>query len=69
MLTIFRKQPDSDLYERIEEAHYQRAYSVERKKLLAEGGLSMVECFDASMEGGPTENSERIYVVAKTKEV
>lgn len=70
MLTIFRRQLDSDLYERIEEAHYQKAYSVDKlEKLLDESGLSMVECFDSSMQGPPTENSERIYVVAKVKEV
>ena len=66
MLTIFRKQPDSDLYERIEEAHYQRAYDVDLlQKLLEENGLTIVECFDEDMKRQPDFNSERIYVVAK----
>ncbi len=67
MLTIFKKQPDSDLYERIEEAHYQRAYSIERlKELLEMNGLTMVECFDEDMKNRPSETSERIYVVAQS---
>ena len=66
MLTIFKKQPDSELYERIEEAHYQRAYGVEHlKEMLADSGLTMVECFDENMKKQPSESSERIYVVAK----
>lgn len=66
MLTIFKKQPDSDLYERIEEAHYQRAYGVDHlREMLEESGLEMAECFDENMKKEPTESSERIYVVAK----
>ncbi len=66
MLTIFRKQPDSGLYERMEEAHYQRAYSPERlKSLLAEAGLTLVDSFDEDMENPIRENSERIYLIAK----
>lgn len=66
MLTIFRKQPDSGLYERMEEAHYQRAYSPERlKSLLAEAGLTLVDSFDEDMESPIRENSERIYLIAK----
>ena len=66
MLTIFRKQPDSNLYERMEEAHYQRAYSPERlKSLLAEAGLTLVDSFDEDMENPIRENSERIYLIAK----
>lgn len=66
MLTIFKKQPDSELYERVEEAHYQRAYNIDRlKEMLEESGLTLVECFDENMKNQPTENSERIYVVAR----
>lgn len=66
MLTIFKKQPDSELYERIEEAHYQRAYGVEQlREMLADSGLTMIECFDENMKKQPSESSERIYVVAK----
>ncbi len=68
MLTIFRKQPDSGLYERIEEAHYQKAYALEDlQRFLEESGLEMVECFDETLEAAPADSSERIYVVAKIK--
>ena len=66
MLTIFKKQPDTELYERIEEAHYQRAYSVEHlKELAGNKGLSVVECFDADMVHRPNETSERIYIIVQ----
>lgn len=66
MLTIFKKQPDSELYERMDEAHYQRAYTIDRlRELLEENGLKMVESFDEDMKNLPHENSERIYIVAK----
>lgn len=66
MLTIFRKRPDSELYERVEEAHYQRVYQWERlQKLLQEAGLEAVGCYDENMNGPVRENSERMYVIAK----
>lgn len=66
MLTVFRKQPQTDLYERFEEAHYQRAYSVDCLcRLLEQAGLTMVESFDEDMKSPVSANSERIYVVAK----
>lgn len=66
MLTIFKKQPDSELYEGIDEAHYQRAYTINRlEELLKDNGLRMVECFDEDMKNLPHENSERIYIVAQ----
>ncbi len=68
MLTIFRKKEDSQLYEKVEEAHYQRAYSIPQlKECLEEAGLELVDCFDENMENAPKDNSERIYVVAKVK--
>lgn len=69
MLTIFRKQQDSALYERIEEAHYQKAYTIPALKiLLNQNGLEVVDCFDETMQEKPTENSERVYIVAKIQE-
>ena len=68
-LTIFKKQQEGELYEKIEEAHYQKAYSIERlRSLLEKSGLEMVECFDENMQTEQTANSERIYVVAKVQE-
>lgn len=69
ILTIFKKQPESELYEKIEEAHYQKAYSPKRlAELLEKGGMEMVECLDENMKTEPVANSERIYVVAKVQE-
>lgn len=69
MLTIFKRQPDSDLYERIEEAHYQKSYSIEKLEELLEGsGMEIADCFDENMKSEPTQTSERIYVVARIKE-
>jgi cyclopropane fatty-acyl-phospholipid synthase-like methyltransferase len=66
MLTIFRKQPDSELYERIEEAHYQRAYSIDHlREMLEASGMKLEASFDADMENLPHGNSERIYLVAQ----
>lgn len=68
MLTIFRRK-DSGLYEKIEEAHYQRAYSVFLlKELLEKSGFETVGCFDESLQKEPEENSERFYIVAKLRE-
>ena len=69
LMTIFRRQEDSDLYERFEESHYQKAYDIEHlKKLLEKSGLEMVECLDASMDREPAEDSERVYVIARVQE-
>lgn len=68
MLTIFRKQPDTELYERVEESHYQRAYPLDvLKQLLEESGLTFVESFDEDMINPVQEESERIYLVAQKK--
>ena len=66
MLTIFRKQPDTELYERVEEAHYQRVYSLERlKEMLQEAGLDFIASFDEDMVNPVRANSERMYLIAK----
>jgi ubiquinone/menaquinone biosynthesis C-methylase UbiE len=69
MLTIFKKQADGDLYERIEEAHYQKAYAIDNlKELVERTGLLAVESFDETMNQRPTENSERVYLVARARD-
>lgn len=69
MLTIFQKKPETELYERMEEAHYQRAYSLEQlKELLQETGLIFVDSFDEEMTNPVQENSERMYIIARKEE-
>ena len=64
-LTIYVKT-DGQLYERLEETHYQRAYSLEQiKELLEKAGMQYVTAYDAFTKDAPKPDSERIYIVAK----
>ncbi len=55
-----------DLYERLEEVHYQKAYSLDEiKELLEEAGLVFLAAYDALSRESVREDSERIYVVAR----
>lgn len=52
-LTIFRRQPGSDLFERTEEVHEQRAYEIEEvKQWLAECGFCNIVCFAEDSRDG-----------------
>ena len=65
-LTIFRRRPDSELFEKIEEAHYQRAYDLKQiTEMMQKNGLEVCEILDSSMRSEPTETSERVYIVAR----
>ncbi len=67
-LTIFEKCEDTldNLYEKFEETHIQRAYSLEEiKAALKEGGLSFVTAYDAFTHNPVASTSERIYVIAR----
>lgn len=67
-LTLFiRKEnkPES-LFQKFEETHYQRAYSLEEiKKALKEAGLAFEACYDAFTKEPPKQDSERIYIIAR----
>ena len=64
-LTLFIPRAD-DAFEKSEETHYQRAYSLEViKRLLVRVGLEFVTAYDAFTFDEPKENSERVYVVAR----
>lgn len=68
-LTIYNKLEDEDgLYERIDEEHFQRAYSVEEiKQLLEKAGMEFVDVYDAFTKEPPKETSERIYIIARER--
>ncbi len=68
-LTIYYPtEPKQKLYERIEETHIQRAYSLEKiKELLISAGMEFVTAYDALTKYPPNDTSERIYVIAKEK--
>ncbi len=63
-VNIFAKAEDGR-YERFEELHCERAYTVgEIEGLLKEVGLRLYETADAETLGEPFETSERIYFIA-----
>lgn len=71
-LTIFAKaeQEEEDegapLYEKYEEVHLQKAYSLETvKRLLAEAGLQFAAAYDVLTKEAPGPQCERMYIVAK----
>lgn len=65
-LTIFVRGEGEELFHRFQETHYQRGYRLEQMcRLVREVGLSILETLDADTHGAVTQESERIYVVAK----
>ena len=67
MLTIYNLVDDENyLFERFDELHRQRAYSVEEIKSCADrAGLKCVDVYEAFSEEAPKDNSERIYFILK----
>ena len=67
-LSFFVKEKDSDLYRRYQEVHHQRAYKLETiKELIEKSGLEYITAYDAFTKNMPTDQSERIYVIAREK--
>ena len=67
MLTIFRQDPESGLYRRMEESHYQRAYELEDiKRLLEKAGFEQIDTFGSRIGKKVEDDSERVYIVAKS---
>lgn len=64
-LTIFEEAEDGR-YERSDEFHYERAYSLEEvKKLLDQAGMEFVGAFDGYSREPLKEDSERMLILAK----
>lgn len=76
-ITIFKKadveytesdeaDPDTALFERFCEVHYQKAYPLETvRTLLEQAGLVFVAAFDAFTREPVAEKSERMYIIAR----
>ncbi len=66
-LTIFAKvDSEKELFARSVETHYQRGYTLDEMKSFVEAaGLSFVTAIDADTHEDPTDDSERIYIVAR----
>lgn len=64
-MTFFVRK-EGELFERIRETHYERAYDENRvKSLLEEAGLCVVGVYDGFTKNQAKENSERVTFVAK----
>ena len=67
-LSLFIKEGSSDLYHKYQETHFQRAYDLETMKgLVEQSGLEYIVAYDAFTQNEPTNQSERIYVIAREK--
>lgn len=59
-------QEQEGLYRKYEETHFQRAYEIERvKELILQSGMEFVAVYDAFTTENPTEDSERVYFIAR----
>lgn len=64
-LTIFVKE-EEELFRRFNETHYQRGYTLaEMKEMIQASGLLFVRAIDADTMEEPTDESERIYIIAR----
>lgn len=64
-LTIFVKE-ENELFRKFTETHYQRGYTLDEMKMFIEAaGLQFVKAIDADTHKATTEESERIYVIAR----
>ena len=61
-------EKENGLYERVEEFHYERAYSVEEiKEGLQAAGMELLEIMDGYSFDAPHEESERLLFAARLK--
>ena len=64
-LTLFI-QESNGLFQKSAETHYQRGYRVEQMKEMAErGGLKILQVTDADTGEAVTDESERVFIVAR----
>jgi len=64
-LTLYIKD-EEDHFQRFQEVHYQRSYSLETiKNLLEEAGMEFVAAYDAYTKNPVAEDSEKILVIAR----
>lgn len=67
-VSIFVEQDEPDTFKRFTETHYQRGYTLdEMTGFLKEAGLDILLVRDSDTREEPTEESQRIFIVAKKK--
>lgn len=60
------RQTGQEICRKLQETHYQRAYTLEEmKELIVRSGLRFVTAYDAFTHEPPRDESERIYVIAR----
>jgi len=65
-LTIFALDEESGQYDKSVETHFQRGYTVdEMAAFIKAAGLEFVKAVDADTWGAVTEDSERVYIIAR----
>lgn len=65
-LTLFIRDEEDGRFDRFEEFHEQRAYSLtEIGDLIRESGMELIAMYDAFTHEPATENCERVYVIAR----
>ena len=65
-VSFFIEDEDSGLYERVQECHYERAYSLEEiTHALEKSGLTLAAVCDDYCFAPPHEESERLFFVAR----
>lgn len=65
-LTIFKRIEDNGLFEKTEEVHFQRGYTLlEMKEALEKAGMVFEWAIDADTHKEVTKESGRIYILAK----
>lgn len=59
-------EEDEDIFRRFEESHIQRGYELSKMRALLEAsGLKFVTALDETTKKTPTDESERIYIIAR----
>ena len=67
-LSLFIREGDDGLYRKYQETHFQGAYDLKTiQSLIESSGLEYMTAYDAFTKDAPSEESERIYVIAREK--
>ncbi len=67
-LSLFIREGEDGLYRKYQETHFQKAYDLKTiQSLIESSGLEYMTAYDAFTKDAPSEESERIYVIAREK--
>ena len=67
-LSLFIREGEGGLYRKYQETHFQKAYDLKTiQSLIEQSGLEYMTAYDAFTKDAPSEESERIYVIAREK--